>query len=57
MGLPAHKFGAVLEIIEGEGAYLFYLPPYSPDLTPIEMTFSKIKAGLRKAAKRTFQGL
>jgi transposase len=39
------------------GARLLYLPPYSPDLNPIEITFSKLKAHLRKAAEHTIPGL
>lgn len=45
------------EAIEGAGAELRCLPSYSPDFNPIEMTFSKIKAILRAAAKRTLDGL
>jgi transposase len=44
-------------MIEAAGAQLLYLPPYSPDLNPIEMTFAKLKALLRKAAERTVAGL
>ena len=51
--LPAHKNDNVRRIIEAAGASLIYLPPYSPDLNPIEMAFSKIKAHLRKAAERS----
>src|SRR5882757_227649 len=51
--LPAHKVLGVREAIEAKGAKLRYLPQYSPDLNPIEMPFSKLKADLRKAAKRT----
>ncbi len=40
-------------IIEKAGAKLLYLPPYSPDLNPIEMMFTKLKALLRKAKERT----
>ena len=50
--LGAHKVAGVREAIEAEGATLEYLPKYSPDLNPIEMSFSKLKAFLRKAAKR-----
>jgi transposase len=52
-----HKVARVREAIEAAGAYLIYLPPYSPDLNPIEMAFSKLKALLRKAAERTIPGL
>ncbi len=55
--LPAHKVKGVREAIEGAGAYLIYLPPYSPDLNPIEKAFSKVKAILRKAAARTLEEL
>ncbi len=55
--LPAHKVTGVREAIEEAGACLFYLPPYSPDLNPIEKAFSKVKAILRKAAARTLEGL
>jgi transposase len=55
--LPAHKIAGVREAIEAAGAQLFYLPPYSPDLNPIEMALSKLKAILRKAAARTVAGL
>ncbi|WP_394543274.1 IS630 family transposase [Azorhizophilus paspali] len=51
--LPAHKVAGVRQAIEGAGATLRYLPPYSPDLNPIERAFSKLKALLRKAAART----
>ena len=50
--LPAHKVTGVRATIEQAGATLLYLPPYSPDLNPIEMAFSKLKATLRKAAVR-----
>ena len=55
--LPAHKVAGVTEAIEAAGATAFYLPPYSPDLNPIEQVFSKLKALLRKAAERTVPGL
>jgi transposase len=55
--LPAHKVAAVREKIEGAGAMLLYLPPYSPDFNPIEMAFSQIKAHLKKAAARTKENL
>lgn len=44
-------------MIEAAGATLLYLPPYSPDLNPIENAFAKLKANLRKAAERTLGGL
>ena len=55
--LPAHKAVGVREAIEACGAALRYLPQYSPDLNPIEMPFSKLKACLRKAAERTIPRL
>ena len=51
--LPAHKVPGIRQAIESRGATLRYLPQYSPDLNPIEMPFSKLKADLRKAAERT----
>ena len=51
--LPAHKVKGVAEAIEARGAQLRYLPPYSPDLNPIEQMFAKLKALLRKAAARS----
>ena len=50
--LGAHKGERVRELIEGRGCSLLFLPPYSPDFSPIEEAFSKIKALLRKAAAR-----
>jgi len=55
--LPAHKAAGIREAIEARGATLRYLPQYSPDLNPIEMPFSKLKAHLRKAAERTIPRL
>jgi transposase len=55
--LPSHKVHGVREAIEAAGAELRYLPPYSPDFNPIEMGFSKLKAILRAAVARTFDGL
>jgi transposase len=48
--VSVHKVAGVREGIEARGAALLYLPPYSPDLNPIEKCFSKLKAGLRKAS-------
>lgn len=48
-----HKVAGVRQAIEARGAILVYLPPYSPDLNPIELFFSKFKATLRKAAPRS----
>lgn len=55
--LSAHKGGRVKEIVEGRGCELMYLPPYSPDLNPIEHAFSKVKGLLRKAEARTREAL
>jgi len=55
--LSSHKGPKVREMIEAAGAQLRYLPPYSPDFNPIENAFAKLKALLRKAAKRTVDGL
>jgi len=55
--LPAHKVAGVRAIIEGIGAKLMYLPPYSPDFNPIEKAFSQIKAFLKKTAARTKEKL
>src|SRR5438034_1282257 len=55
--LAAHKVLGVRHLIEGAGAWLLYLPPYSPDLNPIEMAFSKLKALLRGAAERSVEAL
>lgn len=51
--LAAHKVLGVRQAIEAAGARLRYLPPYSPDLNPIEQLFAKLKALLRKAAERS----
>ncbi|MGH7022610.1 MAG: IS630 family transposase [Caulobacteraceae bacterium] len=55
--LPAHKSERVRVLIEAAKASLLYLPPYSPDLNPIELAFAKLKTLLRKAAERTKEGL
>jgi transposase len=55
--LPAHKVAGVADAIEAVGGSAVYLPPYSPDLNPIEQLFGKIKALLRKAAERTIPRL
>ena len=55
--LPVHKVAGVREAIRAVGASLLYLPPYSPDLNPIEQFFAKLKALLRKAAARTRDAL
>jgi transposase len=51
--LSSHKVVGVRQTIEARGATLLYLPPYSPDLNPIEQAFAKLKALLRKLAART----
>ena len=51
--LGSHKGKAVRKAIRAAGAKLFFLPPYSPDLNPIEQVFAKLKTLLRKAAERT----
>lgn len=55
--LGSHKGAGVRAAIEAAGAGLLYLPPYSPDFNPIEQAFAKLKAMLRKAAKRTLDDL
>jgi len=55
--LSSHKNTDVARLIAGPGARLLFLPPYSPDLNPIEMAFAKLKAALRKAAERTREDL
>jgi transposase len=55
--LSAHKVVGVREAIEGAGCRLIYLPPYSPDLSPIEPMWSKFKQALRTIAARTVGGL
>ncbi len=55
--LAAHKSAPVRDAIEAVGARLLFLPPYSPDLNPIENAFAKLKAMLRKAAARSVDQL
>jgi transposase len=55
--LSSHKVPGIDEAIAAAGATLRYLPPYSPDLNPIEMAFAKFKALVRKAAPRTVKHL
>jgi transposase len=55
--LSSHKGPKVEQLIKAAGADLRYLPPYSPDMNPIEKAFSKLKAHLRKIAERTVAGL
>ena len=53
--LGSHKSHAVRAAIRAAGAHLLFLPPYSPDLNPIEQVFAKLKTLLRKAAERTVE--
>ena len=55
--LAVHHHPAIRAAIEACGAYLYYLPPYSPEFNPIENAFAKLKAFLRKAAARTIDAL
>ena len=55
--LSAHKVDGVRERIEACGASVLYLPPYSPDLNPIEKAWSKLKTGLKAAQARTVDHL
>jgi len=55
--LSSHKRARVRQAIEGAGCALLFLPPYSPDLNPIEQAFAKLKALLRKAQERSVDGL
>lgn len=55
--LTAHKSPAIAEMLHDAGAELWYLPPYSPDLNPIELMWSKVKAALRSTKARTQQAL
>ena len=55
--LGAHKVSGIREAIEARGAKLIYLPPYSPDLSPIEKCWSKIKTALRAIGARTHRAL
>jgi transposase len=55
--LSSHKRSRTRELIEGAGATLLFLPPYSPDLNPIELVFAKLKQLLRSLACRTREAL
>ncbi len=55
--LSSHKNSRIRQLIESIGARLEYLPPYSPDLNPIEPCWSKVKTGLRTAKAHTFEAL
>jgi len=55
--LSSHKVAGVREAVEAVGATIRYLPPYSPDLNPIEKFFAKLKALLRRAGTRSVDAL
>ena len=55
--LSSHKSEQAEKLIRAQGAWLLFLPPYSPDLKPIELAFSKLKAHLRAVAARTIDDL
>ena len=55
--LSAHKGSRVRELIEAKGCKLLYLPPYSPDLNPIEQAWSTMKERLRQVGARTLEAL
>lgn len=55
--LSVHNSAPAAEALKARGAWFLFLPQYSPDLNPIEMAFSKLKAHLRGAAARTFEAL
>lgn len=55
--LSSHKSPRAAQMLRDRGAWFLFLPPYSPDLNPIEMAFSKLKTLIRKAAARTYQDL
>ena len=55
--LPAHKSEKAKAVLRERGAWFLFLPPYSPDLNPIEMAFSKLKAHLRRIGARTIDAL
>ena len=52
-----HKSQKAEQLVKAKGAWFLFLPPYSPDLNPIEMAFSKLKALLRKRAARSFDAI
>jgi transposase len=55
--LSAHKGEPIRRLIETQGARVHFLPPYSPDLNPIELCWAKVKTALRAAKARTFDAL
>ena len=55
--LSSHKSAYAQNLLKKQGSWMLFLPPYSPDLNPIEQAFSKLKAHLRRMAVRTFDAL
>jgi len=55
--LAVHRSPGAAEILRAKGAWFLFLPPYSPDLNPIEMAFAKLKAHLRRIGARTLDAL
>jgi transposase len=55
--LSVHKAASIRHALEARGCELLFLPPYSPDFTPIEQAFSKLKAVLRRLGARTTEAL
>jgi len=55
--LASHKSEKAKKILKSRGAWFLFLPPYSPDLNPIEMAFAKLKAHLRRIGARTIEAL
>ncbi|PWK47256.1 transposase [Silicimonas algicola] len=55
--LSSHKSHTAAQAMRAVGAWFLFLPPYSPDLNPIEMAFAKLKALIRRAAARTYDDL
>jgi transposase len=55
--LPSHKSAKAEATLKQRGAWFLFLPPYSPDLNPIEMAFAKLKAHLRRTGARTIDAL
>ncbi len=55
--LSSHKSARAQELLKSQGSWMLFLPPHSPDLNPIEMAYSKLKAHLRRLKARTFDAL
>ena len=55
--LSSHKSAVAQTLLKAQGNWVLFLPPYSPDLNPIEMAFAKLKAQLRRMKARTFDTL